>query len=74
MKAEDARYTSSLENILKDEETSNKEIYNINKAIELRIINKDDTYGMFLTRVAGFKNTKQFIKFCENAFELMNQE
>lgn len=72
IKNKDKLYSMQLKDYIKRSETPNRDIYNINKAIELKIVKEDDPFIKFLYKVTGFKNEKQFIKFCEDAFKLMD--
>ena len=74
MKNEDTTYQKTLKEILADKNTSNKEIYNIRKAIELKYVDEDTKYVEFFAKITGFKNSKSLIKFCENTFNLMEIE
>ena len=74
MKNKDSKYQKTLNEILANENTSNKEIYNIRKAIELKYVDEDTKYVEFFAKITGFKNSKSLIKFCENTFNLMEIE
>ena len=71
MKNKDSKYQKTLNKILADESTSNKEIYNIRKAIELKYVDENTKYAEYYAKITGFKNSKSLIKFCENTFKLM---
>ena len=71
MKNKDSKYQKTLNEILADESTSNKEIYNIRKAIELKYVDENTKYAEYYAKITGFKNSKSLIKFCENTFKLM---
>lgn len=71
MKNKDSKYQKTLNEILADESTSNKEIYNIRKAIELKYVDENTKYAVYYAKITGFKNSKSLIKFCENTFKLM---
>ena len=74
MKNKDSKYQKTLNEILANENTSNKEIYNIRKAIELKYVDENTKYAEFYAKITGFKNSKSLIKFCENTFKLMEIE
>ena len=74
MKNEDTTYQKTLKEILADKNTSNKEIYNIRKAIELKYVDENTKYAEYYAKITGFKNSKSLIKFCENTFKLMEIE
>lgn len=73
IKNKDKLYSMKLKDYLKIDGVSNRDIYNVQKAIELKIVKEDDTLIKFLYKVTGFKSQKQFVKFCEDAFELMEK-
>ena len=74
MKNKDSKYQKTLNEILANENTSNKEIYNIRKAIELKYVDENTKYAEYYAKITGFKNSKSLIKFCENTFKLMEIE
>ena len=74
MKKKDSKYQKTLNEILANESTSNKEIYNIRKAIELKYVDENTKYAEYYAKITGFKNSKSLIKFCENTFKLMEIE
>ena len=74
MKNKDSKYQKTLNEILANENTSNKEIYNIRKAIELKYVDENTKYVEYYAKITGFKNSKSLIKFCENTFKLMEIE
>ena len=62
LKNKSKEYQMSLKEYLKLSDISNKEIYNINKAIELELVNEDTKYSKYLAITCGFKNEKELIE------------
>jgi hypothetical protein len=54
--------------------TSPRDSFNINKAIELKIINNNTSYKNYFVKVTGFNNLNQFLNFCDNAFTLISSD
>lgn len=67
-------YKRTLQEVLQDDDISNRDLYNIEKAIELGLVNENTKIKEYYAIVTGFKNSKNFIKFCENAFELIEKD
>ena len=59
MKNEDTTYQKTLKEILADKNTSNKEIYNIRKAIELKYVDEDTKYVEFFAKITGIEKCKR---------------
>lgn len=74
LKNNDAEYNKSLKEILDDNKTSNRDIYNINKSIELQCVKEDTKLADYYWKITGFKSLNEFISFCEKTFELMETE
>lgn len=73
IKNNDKLYDMQLKDYLKKDGVSNRDIYNINKAIELKIVKENDSLLEFLYKVTGFKSEKQFVNFCEDALGLLDK-
>ena len=74
IKNNDEYYTRMLKEVLQDNDTPNREIYNINKSIELGYVNDDTKLYEYYFKITGFKNYNDFIKFCEDVFDLMEKD
>lgn len=70
----DKEYQVSLKDYLLKDDISNKEIYNIRKAIELKLVEEDTKYSKYLAITCGFKNEKQLLKYTKAVFELLDKE
>ena len=67
-------YKRTLKEVLDDSQTISRNFYDISKSIELGIVNENTELKDYYAKVTGFKNTNNFIKFCENAFKLMEKD
>ena len=74
MKSNQKKYNRSLKEVLKDKKTNNKDIYNIKKAIEFKLVTEDEDLLTYYAKITGLKNKKAFIKFCEDAFKLIEKD
>lgn len=74
MKKNDNQYEMSLKYILEDENTEKRAIYNIKKAIDCGLVTEQTKYKDYYAYITGFKDSKKLIKFCENAFKLMDAD
>ena len=74
IKNNDEYYTRMLKEVLQDNDTPNREIYNINKSIELGYVNDDTKLYEYYFKITGFKNYNDFVKFCEDVFDLMEKD
>ena len=67
-------YSESIEDVINTKDLSSREKYNIQKAVELGIITENDSLEQYYIVVTGFKNKKDFVKFCDRCFELIEKE
>ena len=74
IKNNDEYYTRMLSDVLQDSDTPNREIYNINKSIELGYVSDDSKLYEYYFKITGFKNYNDFVKFCEDVFDLMEKD
>ena len=70
----DKKYTMTLDDYLKNDSISNKEIYNIKKSIELNIVNSKSKYEDYLTYTCGFNNKKELLNYMDAVYKLMKKE
>ena len=68
------KYNQSLSNYLKSDDISENEKYNINKSIELKMVNDKTRLKDYYVKVTGFKNIKSFLKFLDDAFKLVKED
>lgn len=71
---ENKKYNLTIKEALTKQDITNKEISNIMKSLDLKIVNKNTSLKDYYAKVTGFKSSKEFIKFCEDAFELIKKE
>ena len=74
MKHNDSKYDRTLNEVLDDKNISNKDIYNIKKAIELNIVKDSDDVITYYAKITGLNTKKKFIKFCKSALELVKKD
>lgn len=74
IKNNDNKYNLTLKEYLQQKELSAKESYNINKAIQTKIVNEDTTYADYFAKTCGFKNKKELLKYTNAVFELADKE
>lgn len=74
MKADDAIYNLSVKDYMRLEGLTAKESYNINKAIQLKIITEDTNYADYFAKTCGFKNKKELLKYTKAVFKLADKE
>lgn len=53
---------------------SAKESYNINKAIQTKVVKEDTSYADYFAKTCGFKNKKELLKYTKAVFELADKE
>lgn len=68
------KYNQKLKDAIKDDSISNKDIYNIDKAILLGLIDEDKSLIDYYVSITGLKNKNDFVHFCKNTFKLMDKE
>ena len=74
MKVNKEKYNRTLKDVLSDDNIHSKDVYNINKAIELDLVTEDTKLIDYYAKITGLKNKKVFIKFCEDAFKLIEED
>lgn len=71
IKNNSSEYNRTLKEVLEDNQTSNRDIYNIKKAIELKYVEEDTKLVDYYWKITGFKSLNKLIEFCEDAFQLV---
>lgn len=74
IKNNDNIYNLTVTEYLRLGDISSKESYNINKAIEKGIVNKDTLYKTYFAKTCGFKNKRELLKYTKRVIELSNKE
>lgn len=64
----------SVKEYLQLENISDKEKYNINKSIQLKLINEDTKYTEYFAMTCGFKSTNELLKYTKAVIDLANKE
>lgn len=74
LKNNDDTYNLTVTDYLKLENISAKESYNINKAIQTKIINQNTTYSDYFAKTCGFKNKSELLKYTKAVLALADKE
>ena len=72
-KVNDPLYNISVTDYAKLSNISSKESYNINKAIQLKLVSEDTSYTEYFAMTCGFKNKKELMKYTEAVIKLANK-
>ena len=72
-KANDPLYNISIKDYANLSSISSKESYNINKAIQLKLVSEDTSYTEFFAMTCGFKNKKELMKYTKAVIKLTNK-
>lgn len=73
-KANDSLYNISIKDYSNLSTISAKESYNINKAIQLKLVSEDTSYTEYFAMTCGFKNKKELMKYTKAVIELTSKE
>ena len=73
-KTNDPLYNISIKDYANLSSISSKESYNINKAIQLKLVTEDTNYTKYFVMTCGFKDKKEFMKCTKAVIKLSNKE
>lgn len=73
-KNNDSLYNISIKDYLKQDNISDKEKYNINKSIQMKLVTEQTNYIEYFALTCGFKNKKELMKYTEATIDLAKQE
>lgn len=73
-KNNDSLYNISIKDYLKQDNISDKEKYNINKSIQMKLVTEETNYIDYFALTCGFKNKKELMKYTEATIDLAKQE
>ncbi len=73
-KNNDSLYNISVEDYAKLSTLTAKESYNINKAMQIGLVEKDESYTDYFAKTCGFKNKKELLKYTKAVIKLANKE
>jgi len=73
LKRNDSLYNISVKDYSKLTNLSAKENYNINKALQLKLVKEDDSYADYYAMTCGFKNKKELIRYTKAIIKLANK-
>lgn len=63
-------YNVSIKDYLKRNDVSDKEKYNINKSLQMKLINEETNYIEYFALTCGFKNKNELLKYTKSTIEL----
>lgn len=63
-------YNVSIKDYLKRNDVSDKEKYNINKSLQMKLINEETNYIEYFALTCGFKNKNELLKYTKATIEL----
>lgn len=61
-------YAKTLKEVMESNKLSNRDLYNIKKAIELKYVDENTKLSEYYWKVTGFKSLEEFKSFCEENF------
>lgn len=73
-KKDNKKYNVSLKDYLKQDNISDKEKYNINKSLQMKLVTEETNYIEYFALTCGFKNKKELLKYTEATLELTKKE
>lgn len=73
-KNDSSKYNISLKDYLKQDNISDKEKYNINKSLQMKLVTEETNYIEYFALTCGFKNKKELLKYTEATLELAKKE
>lgn len=74
MKNNDALYNLPVKDYMKLNNLTAKESYNLNKAVQLGIVEEDTSYSDYFAKTCGFENKNELLKYTEAVFKLADKE
>lgn len=72
-KNNDPLYNITVKDYFKLSNLSAKENYNINKALQLKLVKEDDSYADYYAMTCGFKNKKELLSYTKAVIKLANK-
>ena len=72
-KNNDSLYNISIKDYLKQDNISDKENYNINKSLQLKLVKEEDSYADYYAITCGFKNKKELLSYTKAVIKLANK-
>lgn len=73
-KTNDPLYNISIKDYANLSSISAKESYNINKAMQLKLVTEDTSYTEYFVMTCGFKDKKELMKYTKAVIKLSNKE
>ena len=72
-KSNDPLYNITVKDYSKLSNITAKENYNINKALQLKLVKEDDSYADYYAMTCGFKNKKELLSYTKAVIKLANK-
>lgn len=72
-KSNDPLYNITVKDYSKLSNISAKENYNINKALQLKLVKEEDSYADYYAMTCGFKNKKELLSYTKAVIKLANK-
>lgn len=73
-KRNDPLYNINVEDYAKLSTLTAKESYNINKAMQIGLVEEDESYTDYFAKTCGFKNKKELLKYTKAVIKLAKKE
>lgn len=73
-KSNDPLYNINVKDYAQLSTLTAKESYNINKAMQMGMVEEDETYTDYFAKTCGFKNKKELLKYTKAVIKLANKE
>lgn len=73
-KNNDPLYNISVKDYANLSTLTAKESYNINKAMQIGLVEENESYVNYFAKTCGFKNKKELLKYTKAVFKLANKE
>ena len=74
MKNNATLYNLPVKEYMKLNDLTAKESYNINKAVQLGIVEEDASYADYFAKTCGFENKKELLEYTKAVFKLADKE
>ena len=72
-KSNDPLYNITVKDYSKLSNITAKENYNINKALQLKLVKEEDSYADYYAITCGFKNKKELLSYTKAVIKLANK-
>ena len=73
-KSNDSLYNIIIKDYTKLSTLTTKESYNINKSIQLKLVDEDDKYTKYFAMTCGFDSKNELMKYTKAVMKLASKE